>query len=253
MTRPEGERLDGIPIFVTGGSGGIGSAIARRLASRGGLIAIGYHSNEIPARAIAEEIMSSGGRAICVAADVSDEHQVDQAFARIEAELGPVGVLVNNAGVHRGGRISKLTSADWHCVVDSSLTSAFICTRRAVPSMTEIKQGRIINITSVIGLNGFPGDAAYAAAKSGIIGFTKALALELARDGVLVNAVAPGFVDTEMTRNLDPQVLQRIEQTIPARRQATVEEIAQTVEFLASGPEYITGSVTVVDGGWTIA
>lgn len=245
--------LKGIPAFVTGGSGGIGAAVARSLASIGAPVAIGYRKRATEAERVASSIDALGGRAICVGGDVSDEDEVDQAFARIEAELGPVGVLVNNAGAHRGGRVQKLSVDDWRTVLDASLTSAFLCARRAVPGMVERQRGRIINVTSVVGLNGFPGDTAYASAKAGLIGLTKALALELARDGIAVTAVAPGFVDTDMTRALPPAVLERIERTIPTHRQATVEEIARTVDFLAAGPNYITGTVIVVDGGWTIA
>ncbi|MBS4728587.1 3-oxoacyl-ACP reductase FabG [Mycobacterium sp. SM1] len=245
--------LNGIPAFVTGGSRGIGAAIARHLASVGAAVAIGYRNRAAQAEQVAMSITTAGGTAICVAGDVSNENEVDQAFARIEAELGPVGILVNNAGAHRGGRVQKLTLDDWRLVHDASLTSAFLCARRAVPRMIERRGGRIINVTSVVGLNGFPGDAAYASAKAGLIGLTKALALELARDQIAVTAVAPGFVDTEMTRGLAPSVLARIERTIPAHRQATADEIAQTVGFLAAGPDYITGTVIVVDGGWRIA
>ncbi|GAB4977448.1 3-oxoacyl-[acyl-carrier-protein] reductase [Mycobacterium avium subsp. hominissuis] len=245
--------LNGIPAFVTGGSRGIGAAIAQHLAAAGAAVAIGYRNRAAQAEQVAASITTAGGRAICVAGDVSDEDEVDQAFARIEAELGPVGILVNNAGAHRGGRVQKLALDDWRLVHNASLTSAFLCARRAVPLMIERRWGRIINVTSVVGLNGFPGDAAYASAKAGLIGLTKALALELARDQITVTAVAPGFVDTEMTRGLARSVRERIERTIPAHRQATADEIAQTVGFLAAGPDYITGTVIVVDGGWRIA
>ncbi|BBX65327.1 beta-ketoacyl-ACP reductase [Mycobacterium saskatchewanense] len=245
--------LNGIPAFVTGGSRGIGAAIAQNLATAGAAVAIGYRNRAAQAEQVATSITTAGGTAICIPGDVSDENEVDQAFARIEAELGPVGILVNNAGAHRGGRVQKLALDDWRLVHNASLTSAFLCARRAVPLMIERRWGRIINVTSVVGLNGFPGDAAYASAKAGLIGLTKALALELARDQITVTAVAPGFVDTEMTRGLAPSIIERIERTIPAHRQATADEIAQTVGFLAAGPDYITGTVIVVDGGWRIA
>jgi 3-oxoacyl-[acyl-carrier protein] reductase len=247
------DSLAGIPAFVTGGSRGIGAEIARRLAATGMPVAIGYRERAAEAERVAASITAAGGTAICVPGDVSDADQVDRTFAQIEAQLGPVGVLVNNAGVHRGGRVQKLTLEDWRLVLDASLTSAFLCARRAVPGMVERRWGRIVNVTSVVGLNGFPGDAAYASAKAGLIGLTKALALELARDGITVTAVAPGFVDTDMTRGLEPSVRERIERSVPVRRQATSGEIARTVEFLAAGPDYITGTVIVVDGGWTIA
>ncbi|MHB1710308.1 MAG: 3-oxoacyl-ACP reductase family protein [Acidimicrobiales bacterium] len=248
-----GASISEVPAFVTGAGRGIGAEIARRLAAGGAPVAIGYRRQADQAEAVAISIREKGGTALCVGADVSDPDEVDAAFARIEAELGPVGVLVNNAGLHIGGRIQAFAVEDWHRVVGTCLTGAFLCARRAVPEMVARRGGRIVNVTSVVGVNGYPGDAAYASAKAGMIGLTKALALELARDGIAVNAVAPGFVDTEMTRALAPSVLEQVARSIPARRQGSTEEIAQAVEFLVTGPEYITGTVLTIDGGWTIA
>jgi 3-oxoacyl-[acyl-carrier protein] reductase len=241
------------PAFVTGASRGIGAAIARRLGDTGRPVAIGFRDRADDAERVVRGITERGGSAMCVQADVSDENQVERAFLDIESELGPVGVLVNNAGVHRGGLVHRLGLDDWRAVLDGSLTSAFLCARRAAPPMIERGWGRIVNVTSVVGLNGFPGDAAYAAAKAGLTGMTKALALELARHHISVNAVAPGFVDTDMTRELTPSVVESVQRSIPLRRQATADEIAQAVEFLVAGPEYVTGAVVVIDGGWTIA
>jgi 3-oxoacyl-[acyl-carrier protein] reductase len=237
--------------FVTGGARGIGAAVARRLSDDGLAVAVGFRQDEAAATDVVRRIESCGGRAIPVRGDVSDDDEVDAAFDLVESELGAVDVLVNNAGIHRAGRITALSARHWRAVIDANLTGSFLCARRAVPKMVAAGYGCIVNISSVIGLNGFPGDAAYASAKAGLFGLTRALALELAGSGVRVNAVAPGFVDTEMTQALHEEVLQRIEASIPLRRQATTEEIADCVAFLASAG-YVTGSVVVADGGWTI-
>ena len=238
---------------MTGASRGIGAAIAARLAAAGAPVALVYRSDEDAAVKVAKDIQASGGRALAVRADVSRPDKVDAAFAAVEAEFGSARILVNNAAVHRGGRVQALSLDDWNAVVATGLTGAFLCCRRAVPGMIEQGGGRIINVSSVVGLNGFPGDAAYASVKAGLLGLTKSLALELARDGISVNAVVPGFVGTDMTRALDPKLLDRVIDSIPHRRMATTDEVADSVAFLATGPDYITGSNVVVDGGWTLA
>jgi 3-oxoacyl-[acyl-carrier protein] reductase len=239
--------------LITGGSRGIGASIARQLARHGICVAVGYQSQQEQAQQLAADIRRAGGRAVAIGGDVRDEKQVDRLFGTAEQELGHIEVLINNAGVHIGGRLGRLHFSDWRTVIDTNLTGAFLCARRALPSMLERGHGRIINISSVIGINGYPGDAPYASAKAGLIGFTRALALELASAGITVNAVAPGFVDTDMTRALGTAMTDRLEQSVPLRRQARADEIAEAVSFLATGTEYITGSVLVVDGGWTIA
>lgn len=244
--------LQGIPTIVTGASRGIGAAIAIRLAALGAAVALGYRRDAAAATAVAKSILADGGQALPVQADVSDPAGVETLFAAVEAEMGAVGILVNNAAVHRGGRVQSFSLDDWNDVLATGLTGAFLCCSRAVPGMIERGGGRIINLSSVVGLNGFPGDSAYAAVKSGILGLTKSLALELAGDHISVNAVVPGFVDTDMTRALDPKVLNRVISSIPSRRMATIHEIADTVAFLASGPSYMTGAHVVIDGGWTL-
>lgn len=239
--------------FVTGGGRGIGAAVATRLGGHGAPIAVGYRERAAEAEAVSASIRAAGGLALAVGADLSDVDSVDAAFGRIESELGPVGVLVNNAGLHLGGKVHQLLPSDWHRVIDACLTSSFLCARRATPAMIEAGAGRIINVSSVVGLNGFPGDAAYASAKAGLIGLTKAIALELARHGISVNVVAPGFVDTDMTRGLAPEVLDKVHRSIPSRRLSSPEEIAEVIEFLALGPSYLTGSLITIDGGWSIA
>lgn len=242
---------NGRTAFVTGASRGIGAAVAHRLSERGLAVAVGFRQDERAAAQVVRRIESSGGRAVAVRGDVRDEDEVAAAFDQVEHELGAVDVLVNNAGIHRAGRITALSVEDWRTVVDADLTGSFLCARRAVPNMAAAGFGRIVNVSSVIGLNGFPGEVAYASAKAGLLGLTRALALELAGTGVTVNALAPGFVDTEMTRALHDDVLERIEAAIPFRRQATTDEVADCVDFLARA-SYVTGSVVVVDGGWTI-
>jgi 3-oxoacyl-[acyl-carrier protein] reductase len=240
-------------VFVTGGSRGIGAAAAERLGRAGKPIAVGYITNADQAQNVVDLIVGSGGTAIAVQADVSNAEEVERAFDEIERSLGPVGILVNNAGIHRGGYIRELSLDDWRTVLDTSLTGSFLCSRRAVTGMIELGGGRIVQMSSVIGIKGFAGDVAYSAAKAGAIGLAKALALELARFGISVNAIAPGFVDTDMTRSLTSSIVERIDRTIPARRWASPDEIAAAIEFLATGPAYITGTVITVDGGWTIS
>jgi 3-oxoacyl-[acyl-carrier protein] reductase len=198
-------------------------------------------------------VEAAGGRAVAVAGDVASWDDVDRMVGAVEDALGPVGVLVNNAGIHRAGRVHRLAVADWDAVIATDLTGAFLCTRRVVPGMLERRSGRIVNVSSVIGQNGFPGDCAYAAAKAGLLGFTRALALELAPAGVTVNAVAPGFVETDMTRALSESARARTNRAIPLGRQAGAEEIADAVAFLVTGPGYVTGSTLTVDGGWSLA
>lgn len=245
--------LAGIPAVVTGGSRGIGAAVARTLAALGAAVAVTYRSDEESAAKVVAAIEADGGRAIALAADVTSLPDVDELFRRVEGEFGPAGVLVNNAGIHRGGRVQSIEPSDWNLVIDTDLTGAFHCARRAVPGMIERQWGRIVNMSSIVGIKGFPGDAAYAAAKAGLLGLTRSMALELAPAGVLVNALAPGFVDTDMTRVLSARALERANGAIPLGRQAEPQEIADAVAFLVAGPAYVTGSTLVVDGGWTLA
>jgi 3-oxoacyl-[acyl-carrier protein] reductase len=245
--------LAGIPAVVTGGSRGIGAATARTLAALGAPVAVVYHHNREAADEVVKAIGADGGRAVAVAGDVSVWDDVDRTFRVVEGEIGSPGILVNNAGIHRGGRVQTLDPSDWDAVIATDLTGAFLCARRAVPGMIDRQWGRIVNVSSIIGLNGFPGDTAYAAAKAGLLGFTRALALEVAPAGVTVNAVAPGFVETDMTRVLTDKAVARANSAIPLGRQATVGEVAEAIAFLVSGPDYITGSTLVIDGGWTIA
>jgi NAD(P)-dependent dehydrogenase (short-subunit alcohol dehydrogenase family) len=246
--------LAGIPAVVTGASRGIGAATARALAGRGAPVAVVSRHNGEEAAKVVAGIEADGGRAVAVACDVAAWDDVDRMVATVEDAFGaPVGILVNNAGIHRAGRVHRLPLEDWDAVISVDLTGAFLCTRRVVPGMIARQFGRIVNISSVIGVNGFPGDCAYAAAKAGLLGFTRALALELAPSGITVNALAPGFVETDMTRALSGNVAARTTEAVPLGRQATSDEIAEAVVFLTAGPAYVTGSTLTVDGGWTLA
>jgi 3-oxoacyl-[acyl-carrier protein] reductase len=235
--------------LVTGASRGIGAAIARSLADDGWPVAIGYRSGAEQAEAVRAEIEGAGGRAVTLQADVAEPGAGDALLADAQEALGaPVLVLVNNAGVRRDGLSPQITDDDWDTVVQTNLTAAFRLTRRAVRTMIRARFGRIVNIASIVGIRANPGQANYAAAKAGLIGMTATVAAEVARRGVTVNAVAPGFIQTDMTEELSEDWLK----LIPARRLGTPEDVAAAVRFLASeDAAYVTGTTLTVDGGLT--
>lgn len=242
--------LEGKIALVTGGSRGIGRAIALRLAQEGASVAILYAGNAQAAQAAAEEIQALGVKAAMVQADVSDFGQAQAAYAAVKAQLGAPDILVNNAGITRDKLAMRMSQEDFDRVVQVNLSGAFYLIRAALPDFVRRRSGRIINITSVSGLDGNPGQANYSAAKAGLVGLTKSLAREVAARGITVNAVAPGFVQTDMTAAMNPDTLSQALRLVPMGRPAQPREIAGAVAFLA-GPDagYITGQVIRVDGG----
>jgi 3-oxoacyl-[acyl-carrier protein] reductase len=239
LSRPENAAA-----LVTGASKGIGAAIARALGEDGWIVGVNYRSDEEGARRTVAAIEAAGGRAVTLAGDVADGAP-DALFAALE-EHGPVLALVNNAGVRADGLAVQMHDDDWQTVIDTNLTAAFRLTRRAVRPMIRARYGRVVNIASVVGPRANAGQANYAAAKAGLIGFTKTVAAEVARRGVTVNAVAPGFIETDMTKDLPEDVLK----AVPARRAGTPDEVAAAVRFLASDAAgYVTGTTVYVDGG----
>lgn len=232
--------------LVSGGSRGIGAAICHAIAKDGWAVGVNYRSDEAAALATVTRIEQAGGNALALQADVTDPAQVEVAFARLEQELGPVLVLVNNAGVRADDLALSMQDGDWDRVLETNLTAAFRLTRKALRTMIRARFGRVINLASVVGPRANPGQSNYAAAKAGLIGMTKTVATEVARRGVTVNAIAPGLIATDMTANLDGSLLE----SVPARRAGTPEEVAACARFLASEEAgYVTGSVLYVDGG----
>ena len=234
--------------LVTGGSRGIGAAIARGLAADGWPVAVNYNSGADAAAQVVAEIVAAGGRAFAVQGNVADPGVPDLVFEAAEAELGgPVLALVNNAGITRDNLAPSLTDEEWEAVIDTNLTAAFRFTRRALKGMMRARTGRIVNIASVSGLRANPGQSNYAAAKAGLVQFTRTAAVEVARRGVTINAVAPGFIATDMTAEL---ISADLLSAIPAKRAGTAEEVAACVRFLVSQQAgYVTGAVLTVDGG----
>ncbi len=233
--------------LVTGASRGIGAAIARALATDGWMVGVNFRSDRARADAVVDAIQSGGGRATAIAGDVSDPNAPDELFGHLEEAFGtPVLALVNNAGVNRDDLAPSLSDEEWSTVLEINLNAAFRLTRRALRGMLRARAGRIVNISSVAGLRANPGQSNYAAAKAGLMAFTKTVAVEVARRGITVNAVAPGLIDTEMTSDISEELLA----AVPARRIGTPEEVAACVRFLASEQaSYVTGAVLSVDGG----
>lgn len=237
-------------IVVTGGSRGIGRALCKAFAGPGVHVFFNFCSNNKAAEQTAEAVSAAGGVPRSIRTDVSDSGKVAEFFKAVLEETGRVDVLVNNAGITRDKLIARMKESDWDDVIDANLKGAFNCTRAAARPMIRQKYGRIINITSVAGVSGNPGQANYSAAKAGIIGLTKSTALELAARGITANAIAPGFIETDMTAGLQDSEREAIIAQIPAGRAGHPEDIAGLAVFLASeAAAYITGQVIHVNGG----
>lgn len=240
MSRPDGCAL------VTGSSRGIGAATALALARDGWPVRVNYRADEEGAREVAERIASEGGRARVLQGDVADAAETDSLLE--PGEDGPVLVLVNNAGLRIDGLSPQLSDEDWQRVIDVNLTAAFRATRQALGPMLRARFGRIVNVASIVGIRANPGQANYAASKAGTIGFTKTVAVEVARRGVTVNAVAPGLIETALTEGIADD--SELKKAIPARRVGTPEEVAACIRFLSSEEaSYVTGTTLTVDGG----
>ncbi|HHV72285.1 MAG TPA: 3-oxoacyl-[acyl-carrier-protein] reductase [Clostridia bacterium] len=237
-------------VVVTGGSRGIGRAIALGFAKLGAKIVINYVGNKKAAEETAEAIKTLGGSALLIQADVSKEDQVEEMFKAIVEKWGTVDILVNNAGITKDNILLRMKNEEWDSVIDTNLRGTYLCTKNVVKIMLKKRSGRIINLASVIGIMGNSGQSNYAAAKAGIIGFTKSVAKELASRNITVNAVAPGYIATDMTDGLPEKVKADIIKLIPLQRIGTAEDVANVVIFLSSpAASYITGQVINVDGG----
>jgi acetoacetyl-CoA reductase len=237
--------------LVTGGMGGIGEAISTRLADNGYKVAVTYSPGSAKAQKWQEELRARGYNFFAVEADVTSLESCSKMIAKVQAEIGPVDILVNNAGITRDGTFRKMTQVDWDAVITTNLTSLFNVTKPVMDGMLERSWGRVINISSVNGQKGAFGQTNYSAAKAGIHGFTKALALEVARKGVTVNTVSPGYIATKMVAAIDPQILEtKIVPQIPVGRLGKPEEVAGLVTYLASEEAaFVTGANISINGG----
>jgi 3-oxoacyl-[acyl-carrier protein] reductase len=247
------EVLTGKAALVTGGGTGIGRAIAIALARAGADVAVVNRSNIEAAQSVASEIEALGRRSLAIKADVSKSADAENIVSQVLTSFGRLDILVNNAGTTRDTLLLRMSEEDWDTVIDTNLKGVFLVTKAAVKPMLKQRKGKIINISSVMGLIGSVGQANYCSSKAGVIGFTRSLAKEVGARNIQVNAVAPGFIETAMTHSLKDDYRDQILKSIPAGRLGTVEDIAETVLFLASSAsDYITGQTLTVDGGLTV-
>ena len=242
-------KLDGRAALVTGASRGLGRAIAIKLAEEGAKVALNFRNGELEARQVADEIAAKGGTTLLVRGDVSRKDEARAIVAKTIEHFGRLDILVNNAGITRDKSLKKLTDDDWTEVIATNLNSVYYCTSAAMKTMIDQKFGRIVNISSFVGQAGNFGQTNYAASKGGIIAFTKSAAIELAKNNITVNAIAPGFTETEMLAKVAPEVRKQILAKIPMGRFGKPEEIANAVSFLCTDGDYVTGQQINVNGG----
>lgn len=244
------DMLKGKVALVTGASRGIGKAIALGLAENGAAVAVNYSSSESSALEVAEIIRKNGGKAEIFKARVNEEAEVEEMFSAVEKKLGPVDILVNNAGITKDNLLMRMKTEEWDMVIDVNLKGAFLCTRRALKGMMKNRYGKIINISSVVGFSGNAGQFNYSATKAGVIGMTKSAALECASRGIRVNAVAPGFIETDMTASIPDDMKAAYMEKIPLKSLGKPEDIANAVIYLASPlSDYMTGQTLHLNGG----